>query len=108
MSIHKLNERIRERLTRYANESLEKLIHFETNQIRLELNVMCERICGYLKKLDTKYKFIVNCTLFDKLSDGISLNGGCIWNVRKDQFLRIECNNQNLIVLLNVWVLSVE
>ena len=108
MSIHKLNDKIRERLGRYADETLDTIKHFETKQIRLETNVMCERICGYLKKLNTKYKFIVNCTLFDKLSHGISLNGGCIWNVRKDQFLRIKRTSDNLIMLINVWVLSVE
>ena len=108
MSIHVLNEKIRERLSRYGDETLEKIREFNTKEIRVETNVMCERICGYLTKLNTKYKFVVNCTLFDKMSHGISLNGGCIWNVRKDQFLRIQRSSDDMILLINVWVLTVE
>ena len=108
MSIHSLNKKIREKLEDIGHETLNKMGKFETNKCNIEVNLMCNHICNYLNDIKSKYKFVVNCVMFDRNSNGISLNGGCLWNTRKDQFLRIECVNKTLILLINVWVISMD
>ena len=108
MSIYKLSDKIRAKLEKIGERTLKSFSDFEVKKCNSHLNQMCQEICEYTDNLESNYKFVANCILFDKNSNGLSLNGGCLWNVRKDMFIRVEKEFGDLVLIINFWIVSVE
>ena len=108
MSITEHRDEIKKKIESMGQEMLDAMDKFKNEECNAQTNQLSHNICKYLKEKNLPYKFVVNVTLFDKSSEGISLSGTCVWNTSKDEFIRIERQSANLILLVSLWIISIE
>ena len=108
MSIAEHREDIKGEIERMGQNMLDKMDKFKNEECNAQTSQLSHNICKFLKEKNLPYKFVVNVTLFDKSSEGISLSGTCVWNTSKDEFIRIERQSPNLILLVSLWIISIE
>ena len=108
MDFESQRENIKQEIEDLGQSMLDKMDKFKNEECNAQTNQLSHSICKLLKEKNLPYKFVVNVTLFDKSSEGISLSGTCVWNTAKDEFIRIERQSANLILLVSLWVISIE
>lgn len=99
----KLEDYVRSKCKEKLNE-IHKFVNEECADFG---NTFSHMICEHIKSLEQEDKFIVNTTLFEKGNFGITMAGTCLWDIENDQFINIQESNENLVIVVSIWICKV-